>query len=117
MYTRSLLTVSTQLVTASVMLPVGVLLECQHLCTLPVQPTLFFAMRLAYLYPLPLLFTANPIRETLLPAGAGGCCWKAPAAQQSQVAREATYKVIYLAVAHYCHSAVPLLLMVQTELA
>ena len=41
-------------------LPTGVLSGCQHLCILPVQSTLFCALRLAYIYPLPLLF-----RQTL----------------------------------------------------
>ena len=42
---------------------VGMLPGCQRLCTLPVQSTLFCALRLAYLYPLPLLFRQTLMRE------------------------------------------------------
>ena len=52
-------------------LPVGVLLEIQHLCTLPVP---FTVLRLANFYPLPLLFL---FRQTLI--------WE-PCCQQVQAA-------------------------------
>ena len=37
-------------------LPVGMLSEWQHLCTLPFQSTMFCALRLVCIYSLPLLF-------------------------------------------------------------
>ena len=44
-------------------LAVEVLLECQHPCTLPVQSTLLCTLRLACLYPLPLLVPQTLIRR------------------------------------------------------
>ena len=60
---------------------VGMLPGGQHLCTLPVHSTLFCALRLAYLYPLPLLF-----RQPLMREPAASSCrqlhWKAAVASR-----------------------------------
>ena len=72
--TRSLLTVSTHLHRRVIYLYVCF----QSVSTFAhFQFNLFTVLRLAYLYPLPVGVPANPMRETLLPAGAGSFCWKA----------------------------------------